>query len=284
MKIFTKYKDSTFYLKRITTEKEMRENPQAIELLNRLATESEIDLQKRLSPRGFSLRTLHKPSELWQVSEGWLKSSFETEANRTVFVVEDEKGKVAHCTILTINDPEVRKKNRVSDSVGTYIYITHAVTQEEYKGCGLFSKVFDKINTMFLNPKRDLPLPIHYTISVSNAPVVRLSDEEEFDFVMNLPTYAGMWQKRLFDNQVQVRFQDLETGVQEGRERLPLSNFLISKNFDEIKMSDFVKEKRPEAKVEGKFVRGMFLEGRETKTYAQRVEYRKSNNLVQLTK
>lgn len=265
-----------YQLKVINTEEGLRNNPQAIELLNRLATESEIDLAKKLHGKGIVLKHLHKPNELWQVNDEWLSNSFSNEANRTVFVVEDE-GRPIHATIITINDPSARNKNKVSDEVGTYIYVTHAVTEEEFKGKGVFSAVFNKINTMYLNPKRETAQPIHYSISVSNAEAVRLSDQEELNFIMNLPTYTGMWQKRLTDNQIQIRFQDKVTNEQEGRERLPVKDYLNNGSLDESKIDLLIKEKKPEAEREGKFVRGMFEEGREARTYAQAVSDRKQN-------
>jgi hypothetical protein len=267
-------KNKEYALKIVETEQDLRNNPLTIDLLNRLATEAEIDLAKKLWGEGIALEKLHAPEELWQINEKWISEAFSGKAGRMLFILEDNN-KPVHATIITVNDPEARKKNKVDGSVGTYIYVTHAVTEEAFKGKGLFSGIMDKITTMMLNPKRDVKHPIHYSISVSNAPAVRLSDNEELNYIMNLPAYTGMWQKRFEDNKLQVRFQDLKTGAQEGRERLPLDKFLNEKQLDESLVDKLIKEKKPEAKGEGKFVRGLFAEGQDNRSHAEAVSARK---------
>lgn len=269
-----------FYLKIVNKESTMREQVELIEMLNRLATESEIDLDKNLRMRGEHLKTLHKPNELWQVSDEWLSTSFENESNRNVFILEDEEGHPISATIALINCPHYRETMKVSDEVGTFVYITHVITREDFKSNGLFSLTLNKMMTMLSNPKRELPTPIDYSISVSAAKAERDSDGEEMTYIMNLPRYARMWQNRFENNQLQLRFQSLESAkLQEGRDRLHIENFLDGDEFlDEKKVSDLVESRAEEAAKEGKWVRGLFLEGRQTKSHAEAVEFKRRTN------
>lgn len=256
-----------YSLRVIQTEQEMRDSPLVIEMLNRLATESESDLDKRLRLRGESLKTLHKPKELWQVSEDWLKTSFK--GTRFVFVAE-EKGIPVCAVIGLVNDPEIRDKMKAPQ--GSFVYITHAITQEQEKGKGWFGLVLNKIMTSLSNPKRELELPLTYSISVSAASA--LSKEGEMTYVMNLPLYAQMWQSRFTENKLQLRFQDLEcASKQEGRERFDLIDFLNHGLLDEFKVSELIESKKPEAAQEGKWVRGLFLEG-QSRSYVENKEFR----------
>lgn len=269
-----------FYLKIVNTEQTMREQVELISMLNRLATESEIDLDKQLRTRGEHLKTLHEPHQLWQISEEWLATSFENESNRNVFIIESEAGKPISATIALINCPHYREAMRVAEDVGTFVYITHVITDENFKGNGLFSLTLNKMMTMLSNPKRNLPTPIDYSISVSAAEAVRESDSEEITYIMNLPRYARMWQNRFEDNKLQLRYQSFESSkLQEGRERLPVDPFLDDKNnLDEKAVSDLVKSRAPEANSEGKWVRGLFLEGRQTKSHEEAVNFKRKTN------
>jgi hypothetical protein len=69
-------KNQNYNLKIVENEHDLRNNPLAIELLNRLATESEIDLAKKLWSQGIALETLHAPEELWQINEKWISEAF----------------------------------------------------------------------------------------------------------------------------------------------------------------------------------------------------------------
>lgn len=269
-----------FYLKIVNTEQTMREQVELISMLNRLATESEIDLDKSLRTRGEHLKTLHEPHQLWQISEEWLSTSFENESNRNVFIIENEAGKPISATIALINCPHYRETMRVAEDVGTFVYITHVITDENFKGHGLFSLTLNKMMTMLSNPKRDLPTPIDYSISVSAAEAVRESDGEEITYIMNLPRYARMWQNRFEDNKLQLRYQSFESPkLQEGRERLLVDPFLDDKNnLDESKVSDLVQSHKQDANSQGKWVRGLFLEGRQTKTYEEAVKFKRETN------
>lgn len=137
-----------FYLKIVNTEETMREQVQLIDLLNRLATESEIDLDKNLRGRGEHLKTLHKPSQLWQISDEWLATSFGNESNRNVFIIENEEGRPVSTTIALINCPHYRETMKVAEDVGTFVYITHVITEEQFKGSGLFSLTLNKMMTI----------------------------------------------------------------------------------------------------------------------------------------
>lgn len=96
---------------------------------------------------------------------------------------------------------------------------------------------------------------------------------------MNLPRYATMWQNRFEENKLQLRYQSLESAkMQEGRERVAIEPFLDGKNLDEKKVSDLVESRAEEASSEGKFVRGLFLEGRQTKSYAEAVNFKRIIN------
>ena len=204
-KYFHSKKGIKFYLRIITKESTFRKYPQVTELLNKLATDSEMDLNKNLMEhRGEKLITVHRPDELWQVSEEWLKSSFETSQNRTVFVVEDEEGNALSTSIMMIDSEIDRKKMRVPDDIGTFVYLGQAVTREDFKGFGLLSATINKTMTMLKNPKReeDVIEPVAYSISVSVAKSVKIEgdNKEVFNHVMNLPLYTGMWQRRFEKN------------------------------------------------------------------------------------
>lgn len=268
-----------FNLRIINKESTMRDNPRVIEMLNRLATESEIDLDKNLRQKGEHLKILHEPHQLWQISDEWLANSFENESNRQVLVVENEIGEPVSCTIALINCPHYRKVNRVPEEVGTYVYVTHVISREDHKNYGMFSRTLDKLMTMLSNPKRDLPTPIEYSISVSAAEAIKEDTGEEMTYIMNLPRYTRMFQNRFEDNKLQVRFQSLESAkLQEGRDRLPVEPFLNEAgDLDEKKVSNLVEERKPEAASEGKWVRGLFLEGRQTKNHAEAVEFRRNS-------
>jgi len=223
-KPFFNSRGEQYFLRIITTEATFRENPKVAEMLNRLATESEIDLAKEIAPRGERLKKMHKPEELWRATDSWISTAFGTPQNRTVFVIEDSKRNPISTSIMLIDSAEDRKKMRVSPGVGTFVYVTHAVTSEEWKGKGLFSLTLNKAISMLSNPKRNLPLPIDYSISVSAATALK-ADGSEINYVMNLPRYARMWSNRFEQNKLQVRLQSVKDGAQEGTTRHALVDF-----------------------------------------------------------
>ena len=260
-----------FFLKVATSAKTLCESKGAVDLLTELATASERELEKELVKRGEHLVKLHEKEELWTPTPLWLATSFENESNRTAFIIENEKSEACCIVIALINCPHAREKMKVSDEVGTFIYLTHCVSKEEMRGTGMLSLVVNKINSMIKNPKRELPEPIDYSISVSLAPAINEATGELTNYVMNLPRYARMWQNRFESNKLQHRFQK-DPSNQEGRERLPLTDFLDSRgDLDEKKLSEEIERKKPEAAAESKIVRGMFLEGRHVESYFQSV-------------
>lgn len=240
------HKDEIFSIRTIDTAKEMIENPQALDALNRLMFECEQDCNKK-----FELKNLHTKEELKKVidfNEEWARKTFD--GKQVVFLVENEDNLA--CTILLrINDEAKRKALKVPDSVGTFVYVGDVITEEKYKGTGIFSCAFDKILTSIANQKRKFAEPIVYSISMTAAEI--LKNGESLTYPMNLEIYSKMWQKRFTENKIQVRLQNT-SGFQEGTERFEIT--------DLKRVSDILNIHKESAALQEKFVRGAYLEGK----------------------
>jgi hypothetical protein len=238
-------KDEIFTIRTLDTCEEMLANPQALNALNRLMFECEQDSNKR-----FHLKNLHTKEELGNVinfNEDWAKKTFD--GKQIVFLVESE-GNLACTILLRINDEAKRNALKVPESVGTFVYVSDVITEENYKGKGVFSCTFDKIITSIANQKRAFVEPIVYSISMTAAEV--LKDNKTLTYPMNLEIYSKIWEKRFFDNKIQVRLQSND-GVQEGAERF--------KTTDLKKVSEILDSYKEKALSQEKFVRGVYLEG-----------------------
>lgn len=169
----------------------------------------------------------------------------------------------------------VEKKIGINENIGTFVYITSIITSDEYKGQGFLGQMFNKILTYAENPKRNYPKPIQFATSITQtACETKLGIIND---VINLDIYSAMWQDRLINNKLQVRFQDLDNpNNQYGKEIFDLEDFINeSKKIDKIKVSDIVESKKEEASKQNQFVRGFFLIGEQPKNYIDLKEFKK---------
>jgi hypothetical protein len=84
-----------------------------------------------------------------------------------------------------------------------------------------------------------------------------------------------MWQDRLINNKLQLRFQDLDdANNQYGKEIFDLEDFLIDKKIDKAKVSELVESKKEEASKENQFVRGFYLIGDQPRTYIELKQFK----------
>jgi hypothetical protein len=255
--------DKNFTIRSISTAEEVGANPDALRMLDNLQIQCEKDAHSRLLKEGKALTTLHDQDyfhSLIKFDRAWADKTFN--GNQHLFLIE-ENDKIA-CVIL-ININEKRQALNVPESVGTFIYVGDVITSEEYKNCRLFSTALDKIITTLSNPKKNLPQPILYSISVSGAEAIK--DDIKFTHVMNLDRYNNMWHDRFINNVFQIRLQELE-GLkrQEGIDRFPA-------NYCEQYVSNLIDSFKPMAAKQGKRVRGVYLEG-ESRGYKENKEQR----------
>lgn len=270
-KLFTKNNEN-FYFKVIETEKEFRDNPKTIELLDKLAIEAFIDKNKRLQQENGKIINMPKKEELWSPNENWIKNSFGTSENRKIFVIENENGDPVQVSIALFNDPKSIKN--IGIEAGTFVYITSIVTAEEYKGKGFLGQMFNKILSYTENPKRNYKPPFKYVTSITQTSC--LIDGEVINEVINLDTYANMWLDRLENNKIQIRFQDIDNASnQYGREIFDLKDFLDNNKIKRREISDLIDSKKEEAKSENRFVRGLYLIGDEPRNYIETKSFKK---------
>jgi hypothetical protein len=260
MKNISKYLCSTtedFSISIVTTAEQMIANPEALEMLNNLMFDCE-------QTHGKVLKNPHTKEELKQVidfNEEWAHRTFD--GTQTVFLLTNTKP--IGLVLVRINDLDKREALNVPESVGTFVYVGDAYIDENYRGSGLFGKLFDKITTMIANPKREYPLPIQYSISMTNAVIIE--NGEERNHAMNLSKYKPMWQKRFIDNQIKLRHQDLTTREQTGGEILPTTT-------SDLELSDLMQtSEKP-----NNFVRGVYLEGT-SKNYEEMKEQRRPSGM-----
>lgn len=235
--------DSNYFIKTISTADEMLENPAALALLNDLMFDCEQQTRAALEEKGKTMVT-HSREELRAMidfNEEWCGRTFN--GNQIVFAIQNEE-KTVGVILLTINDLEKRKALQVPESIGTFVYVGDAIIAKEERGNNLFALAFDKITTMLANPKRELPLPIQYCISMTNA----ITTDGEF-YPMNLPQYEKMWQQRFEDNKIQIR-------LQKGRDQRGVERFEATSD------DEFVNKIINETSLKPQeFVRGLYLEG-----------------------
>lgn len=257
--------DIDFTIRSVSTAEEAKANPRALEMLDNLQIECQNDTHKRLQQTGAAVKTLQDKayySSLITFNEAWADRTFN--GNQHLFLVED-KDNLACVILINLNDK--REALKVSEDVGTFVYVGDVITAEEYKNCRLFSTAFDKVITALSNPKRNLPTPIVYSISVSAIEVIR--NDVTYNHVMNLDRYTNMWHDRFTNNMFQIRLQELG-GLrrQEGIDRVPAE-------YSEEYVSSLIDSFKSMAAEQGKKVRGIYLEG-ESKDYFENKEQRKA--------
>lgn len=258
----------------IETENELRQNQDVIDLLDKLAIQAFEDHNKKLEADGGKVINMPKKENLWRPNDNWIKSAFGTEENRKIFVIKDEDDKAVQVSIALFDDKNSRKKIGINENIGTFIYITSIITSNEYKGQGFLGQMFNKILTYAENPKRNYQKPIQFATSVTQtACETKLGIIND---VINLDIYSAMWQDRLINNKLQVRFQDLDNpNNQYGKEIFDLKDFLIDKKIDKLKVSELVESKKDEASKQNQFVRGFYLIGDQPRTYIELKEFKK---------
>ena len=99
--------------------------------------------------------------------------------------------------------------------------------------------------------------------------------DDNFNYVMNLPIYTHMWNKRFSENTLQPRYQDIITKKQEGKERFDLSGFIEKRRLNENTVDKLVEDHESKAVKDNKWVRGMYLNGNHTMTHEESVNFRK---------
>jgi hypothetical protein len=134
--------------------------------------------------------------------------------------------------------------------------------------------MFNKILTYTENPKRNYELPFKYATSITQTPC--LIDGEVINEVINLDVYANLWLDRLENNKIQIRFQDIDNASnQYGREIFDLKDFLNVNEIKKKEISDLIDSKKEEAKSENRFVRGLYLIGKEPRNYIETKAFKK---------
>lgn len=181
-------------------------------------------------------------------NEDWARKTFD--GKQVVILVENED-KLACTILLRINDEAKREALKVPKLVGTFVYVGDVITEQGYKGKGIFGCAFDKILTSIANQKRGFAEPVVYSISMTAAEI--LKDGESLTYPMNLEVYSKIWEKRFAENKIQVRLQN-QSGFQEGTERFEIT--------DLKKVSNILNFHKESAALQRKFVRGAYLEGK----------------------
>lgn len=262
----SKYLCSTnedFFINIVTTAEQMIAKPESLEMLNNLMFDCE-------QTQGKELKYPHTKEQLKQVidfNEEWAYRTFD--GTQTVFLLETNTKPIG-LVLVRINDTEKRNALNVPESIGTFVYVGDAYLDENYRGSGLFGKLFDKITTMIANPKREFALPIQYSISMTSAVIIE--NGEERNHAMNLSRYKPMWEKRFIDNQIKLRHQDLTTREQTGGEIIPTT-------ISDLELSDLMQtSEKP-----NNFVRGVYLEGN-SKNYEEMKEQRRPSGMPKSAK
>lgn len=256
-----------FYLRVVTSAEEMRKCVKASELLGTIKYESELQLQEEIKKSEQKLKTdPQKPTkeQMNEWAEKGLPSSFADESkNQTAFILENEAAETATIILLTINDPKKCKDLDVSENIGTFVYVGDIQTAEEFRGKNLLSASFDKVLTMLSNPKRKLPRPLEFSISMTSTTAIKEEDNSEVEYVRNLPRYTEMWLNRFLNNDLQNRWQyrDENGHHQIGLNRMSLDEYLENGKINEKEISGLMQSQAEKAKGENKQVRGLYLEG-----------------------
>jgi hypothetical protein len=177
-KFLLSYAGQKFYLKAVTSKEEMAANPDAMEKLAFVVYEAQIDLNKELQGKGRRIQNLPPAPtrEGIKASQAHFPEAFNggaqfdnpvnRNANRTVFIVENEEGKIASLVHLTINDAVMRQRLSVPADVGTFVFVDDAITVEEYKGKGLLSSALNHVVTLL---EAKTASPFEYCISMRAA-------------------------------------------------------------------------------------------------------------------
>lgn len=271
-KTFTK-NNETFSIIVIENKKDLKDNQDVIDLLDKLAIEAFEDHNKKLEAEGGKVINMPAKENLWKPSNEWISNAFKEGENRKIFAIKNSKNEAVQTVIALFDNKTNRERINIDNNVGTFIYLTSIVTSEKYKGQGFLGQMFNKILTYAENPKRNYQKPIQFATSITQtACETKLGTIND---VINLDIYSAMWQDRLINNKLQVRFQDLDNANnQYGKEIFDLKDFLIDKKIDKLKVSELVESKKDEASKQNQFVRGFYLIGDQPRTYIELKEFK----------
>ncbi len=283
--------DEDFYLSIVTSSQEARKHPEAIIAISHINEDALAEQQKKIDQEGKS-RVMtginfapdFDKDAVFDLATGYLvKSMNYYGSNQIMLVLENGDQKFVGMMLMNINQEWQRTNYKVSDEIKTFIFFDSIAMSEEYRGKGLFSAGFDKFMTMMVNPKRKgLEAPFQFTVSIMAANALE-ADGSEFNYALNLPAYAKMWNDRFTENSLQNRWNDHPKGPKKYAnfihpEHLPLESFTEDRadgqfRIDEDKVDEALKEQKEIAKettamsAEDKIpsctdVRGFFLSGR----------------------
>lgn len=211
----------------INTPEQLRNRPDIIDMLNRLAIESEEALDSNLRRVGSRLKSRLTQEQTWQVTETFIDS---LEDGKTTILVAEENGRAV--ALLGF----IKNKEDIADRLGienNYIMFFKALTEREYRGTGIFKELLTHAMQGLENP-----LVIG---CVSNKKAI--TDEGvEFDHVMNLDMYGSMMSKLFPDPKLQVRSQS-PLGRQYGHEKFDLKQFIEGRSVNQDAVQRIINER-----------------------------------------
>jgi len=236
-----------YYYKTICSVETLRENPQVIEALNRLAIESEEDLSLSLQAKGQRLKNPLTYENSWKVDEKWLDTFEET--SKSIALVEDTNGKLIALTAFMVNDEATRVNLGIDED---YIIFIKALTDKAYRNTGVITSLLGEV----MKEVKD-----HLCVGCVSIKTAINEEGEEFDYVMNLPRYAQMFKKTFENNKLQVRCES-PMGTQRGEEKIELDSIIESGSINQQTLSTIITSQRAQALAGDKKLVGFYIHGK----------------------
>jgi hypothetical protein len=202
----------------IKTPEQLRARPDIIEMLNRLAIESEEALDNNLRRSGSRLLKRLTREQSWQVNESFIDSMSD---GKTSIIVSEKDGVPVAVLGYIENKQEIAERLRIENN---FVMFFKALTEESHRSAGIFKQLLqyslrDKPDSLVIG-------------CVSNKKAI--TDEGVvFDHVMNLDIYANMMLRLFPESKLQVRYQS-PNGRQYGKEKFDLKEILTRENKDAI--------------------------------------------------
>lgn len=222
----------------INTPDQLKQRPDIIERLNRLAMESEEALDTNLKRGGARLKTRLSREQTWQVTESFIDSMAD---GKTTILVAEEGGKPQALIGFIKNREDIAERLGIENN---YIMFFKALTERECRGTGIFKELL----AYAMKDQQD-PLVIG---CVSNKKAI--TDEGvEFDHVMNLDMYASMMLKLYPDSKIQVRSQS-PMGRQYGHEKFDLKDFIENRTVNQSAVQRIINERDDDKRQIGFYV------------------------------
>lgn len=222
----------------INTPDQLKQRPDIIERLNRLAMESEEALDTNLKRGGARLKTRLSREQTWQVTESFIDSMAD---GKTTILVAEEGGKPQALIGFIKNREDIAERLGIENN---YIMFFKALTERECRGAGIFKELL----AYAMKDQQD-PLVIG---CVSNKKAI--TDEGvEFDHVMNLDMYASMMLKLYPDSKLQVRSQS-PMGRQYGHEKFDLKDFIENRTVNQSAVQRIINERDDDKRQIGFYV------------------------------